>query len=80
MLDIKKKINAKVTKTTRGTLTPKSIRCSAKEIELLENFKKKILDMTESDKCSDAKAFNLAIEIANLSDEKAIRKALSNKL
>lgn len=80
MINLDKEISKKITSTTRATLTPKSIRCSRIELENLEKFKAKVIDMTESYKCSDAKAFNLAIKIANLANEKAIKKALANKL
>ena len=80
MINLDKEITKKITSTTRGNLTPKSIRCSGIELENLQKFKKRIIDMTESYKCSDAKAFNLAIKIANLADEKIIKKALANKL
>lgn len=80
MINLSKEITKKVTSTTRGSLTPKSIRCSCAELENLQSFKKRVIDMTESYKCSDAKAFNLAIKIANLADDRIIKKALSNKL
>jgi hypothetical protein len=80
MIDIDKKITKKITASSRSNLTPKSIRCSNIEMNELALLKDKILDITKANKCSDAKAFNLAVTISNLSSDTLIKKALSGKL
>ena len=80
MLDLSKKTNNNITKQSNKELKPKSFRCNQHKLNELEEFRLRLEHITQSHKCSDAKAINIAITIANRATEKTIKEAISNNL
>ena len=80
MIDLNKKNNKNITKPSNKELKPKSFRCNQNKLDELEEFRVRLEKITNSHKCSDAKAIHIAITIANKATEKNIRDAISNNL
>lgn len=80
MINLEKKVEKKVTKASNKDLKPKSFRCNQAKLDELEEFRLRLEKLTNSHKCSDAKAINVAITIANLANDSLIKKAVSENL
>lgn len=80
MIDLNKKTTNNITRSSSKDLKPKSFRCNQSKLDELEEFRLKLEKLTNSHKCSDAKAINIAITIANMVSDTTIKKAVSENL
>lgn len=79
-IDINKATKKTLSQTIRKYKTPKSIRLQQSELQLLENFKNKLKEITQTEYCSDTQAFKVLLNSTKYMSSTVLKKALSDTL
>jgi NRPS condensation-like uncharacterized protein len=79
-IDINKATKKTLSNTIRKYKTPKSIRLQQSELQSLEDFKKRLREITQTEYCSDTQAFKVLLSSTKHINSTILKKALSDIL
>jgi NRPS condensation-like uncharacterized protein len=79
-IDINKATRKTLSQTVRKYKTPKSIRLQQSELQSLEDFKKQLKEITQTEYCSDTQAFKVLLSSAKYINSTILKRALSDVL